>query len=110
MFQKFKAWIKEQNSLHKFADTISDGTTVYFSRYFLSFLLHCLSAVRWQDTRSRQALASLIFAPFGKAQKSLALHSLIAKIGLQGDLVRLAPDKYRDVWMRRVGLFIQIVF
>ena len=33
-FQKFKTWIREQNSLHKFADIISDGTTVYFSDDF----------------------------------------------------------------------------
>jgi len=33
-FEEFKNWIKEQNTLHKFADGIFDGTTVYFSDDF----------------------------------------------------------------------------
>lgn len=33
-FQKFKDWINQQNSIHKFADLISNGTTVYFSDEF----------------------------------------------------------------------------
>lgn len=33
-FQTFKNWITVQNSLHKFAESISDGSTVYFSDSF----------------------------------------------------------------------------
>ncbi|MBN1766912.1 MAG: hypothetical protein JXR50_00470 [Prolixibacteraceae bacterium] len=39
-----------------------------------------------------KALASLIFAPFGKAQKNLALLSLIAKIGYSVGLWGFGPD------------------
>lgn len=33
-FQKFKDWIIQQNLIHKFADSKSNGTTVYFPDKF----------------------------------------------------------------------------